>query len=136
VLTLRSYSSAIRPGPEAIQAEHIQFIRGFQPYFETSDFIFVHAGYDPSLQMDRQTTETLRWACVTPGRMVRHVSGKVVIAGHTRQKSGEVRDFRHLKPIDTDAFGNGWLTALEVYTGDSIQTNEQGQLRRSGGTPA
>jgi serine/threonine protein phosphatase 1 len=134
--TLRSYSSAIRPGPEVIPAEHIRFIRGFRSYFETPDFIFVHAGCDPNLQMDRQSAEMLRWASVLPARMVPHVSGKVVIAGHTRQKSGEVLDLGFLKILDTDSFGGGFLTALEVHTGQIFQANQLDQLRRSAGTPA
>jgi serine/threonine protein phosphatase 1 len=134
--TLRSYSPAIRPGTEVIPNEHVRFIRTFQPYLETTDFIFVHASYDPNLPMARQTDRTLRWASVTPERMVPHVSGKVVIAGHTPQQNGEVRDHGHFKLIDTAAYANGWLTALEVYTGDIIQANQQGQLRRPGGNPA
>jgi serine/threonine protein phosphatase 1 len=134
--TLRSYSSAIRPGLEVIPVEHIRFIRGCQPYHETDEFIFVHANYDPALPMDRHSRDTLRWESVLPDKMRRHFSGKVVIAGHTGQKGGEVLDLRFLKLIDTDAFGNGWLTALEVHTGEVIQTNQQGQLRRSGLTPS
>jgi hypothetical protein len=63
-------------------------------------------------------------------------SGKVVIAGHTRQKGGEVLDLGFLKLIDTEAFGNGWLTALEAHTGEVIHANQQGQLKRSGTTPS
>jgi serine/threonine protein phosphatase 1 len=61
--------------------------------------------------------------------MAAHISGKVVIAGHTRQKGGEVLDLGFLKLIDTDAFGSGWLTALEVHTGEVIQTNQRGEVR-------
>jgi serine/threonine protein phosphatase 1 len=58
--------------------------------------------------------------------MAPHFSRKVVIAGHTRQKGGEVLDLGFLKLIDTDAYGNGWLTALEAQTGEVIQANQQG----------
>ena len=133
--TLRSYSSAIRPGLEVIPAEHIRFIQGCRPYFETERHIFVHASYDPELPMDRQSERSLRWESVLPERMAPHVSGKVVIAGHTRQKSGEILDQGFFQILDTDAFGNGWLTALEVHTGEVIQTDQQGQRRRPENAP-
>jgi serine/threonine protein phosphatase 1 len=133
--TLRSYSSAIRPGLEVIPAEHVRFIRDCRPYFETETHIFVHASYDPDLPMDRQSDRTLRWESVHPEKMSPHFSGKVVIAGHTRQQSGEVRDLEFFKILDTDAYGNGFLTALEVHSGEIIQANQQGQLRRPGSAP-
>ena len=133
--TLRSYSSAIRPGPEVIPNEHVRFIRSFHPYLEITDFIFVHAGYDPDLPMARQSERSLRWESMHPDKIAPHQSGKTVIAGHTRQKSGEILDVGFLKILDTDAFGGGFLTAMEVHTGAIIQANQQGQLRRPGNAP-
>ena len=133
--TLRSYSSAIRPGPEVIPNEHVRFIRSFHPYLEITDFIFVHAGYDPDLPMARQSGGSLRWESLHPDKIAPHQSGKTVIAGHTRQKSGEIRDVGFLKTLDPDAFGGGFLTAMEVQTGAIIQANQQGQLRRPGSAP-
>jgi serine/threonine protein phosphatase 1 len=70
-----------------------------------------------------------------PDKIAPHQSGKTVIAGHTRQKSGEVLDLGFFKILDTDAFGHGWLTALEVHSSEIIQANQQGQLRRPGSAP-
>ena len=123
----------MRPGPEVIPAEHVRFIRACRSYFETDEFIFVHAGYDPNLPMARQSDRSLRWESVQPDRMVPHCSGKVVIAGHTVQQNGEVLDLGFFKILDTNAFNGGWLTALEIHGGDIIQTNQQGQLGRRGG---
>jgi serine/threonine protein phosphatase 1 len=64
---------------------------------------------------------------MTPAR---HESGKVVIVGHTSQKSGEIVDLGHLQCIDTYCYGGGWLTALEVNTGEVWQTNQRGEHRR------
>jgi serine/threonine protein phosphatase 1 len=133
--TLRSYSSAIRPGPEVIPNEHIRFIRSFQPFLESTDFIFVHAGYDPDLPMALQSERSLRWESMHPDKIAPHQSGKFIIAGHTRQKSGEILDLGFLKILDTDAFGGGFLTAMEVLTGEIIQANQQGQLSRLGSAP-
>lgn len=133
--TLQSYSPAIRPGLEVIPDHHVRFIRDCRPYFETADFILLHAAYDPELPMNRQSGETLRWAYVFPDRLVPHSSGKVVIAGHTAQASGEILDRKFFKIIDTAAYAGGWLSALDVHSGEVIQANQEGQVRRSGVMP-
>jgi serine/threonine protein phosphatase 1 len=67
--------------------------------------------------------------------MRQHYSGKIVVAGHTPQTSGKPLDLGFLKLIDTDASRGGWLIDLEVHTGEVIQANQQGQVRRPGGAP-
>jgi serine/threonine protein phosphatase 1 len=127
--TLRSYSSAILPGLEAIPQKHLRFIRGCRPYHETETHIFVHATYDPDQPMDRQSDRSLRWESVRPERMRPHFSGKVVIAGHTSQKGGAILDLGFFKILDTDAYAGGSLTALEVHTDEIVQANQQGEAR-------
>jgi serine/threonine protein phosphatase 1 len=63
--------------------------------------------------------------------MARHFSGKPVVVGHTTRNDGDVLDLGFLVMIDTGASMGGWLTALEVHSGEIIQTNQQGELRRS-----
>ena len=79
--------------------------------------------------MSQQSSRTLRWEFIEPGRMAPHYSGKTVIAGHTPQTSGEVLDLGFLLCIDTDCSRGGWLTALEVRVGDLIQANQAGEVR-------
>ena len=125
-----------RDDHELIDPDHLQFLReNCRDYFETDDVIFVHASYHPDRPMPEQDSYTLRWEGVQPSRMVPHRSGKPVIAGHTPQVSGEVLDLGFLKLIDTDASRGGWLTALVFQSGEVTQTNQEGQLRRSGLTP-
>ena len=85
--------------------------------------------------MARQSERSLRWESMHPEKIAPHQSGKTVIAGHTKQKSGQILDVGFLKILDTDAFGGGFLTAMEVQTGAIIQANQQGQLRRPGSAP-
>ncbi len=126
--TLRSYP--YRGGDEFIDPEHIQFLKANgRDYYETDEFIFVHASYDPNKPMVEQSNSTLQWEFVEPEKMRRHYSGKIVVAGHTPQTSGDVVDLGFLKLIDTDCSRGGWLTALELHSGDIIQANEQGQVR-------
>jgi serine/threonine protein phosphatase 1 len=55
--------------------------------------------------------------------------GKSVLAGHTPQSGGDPSDLGFLVLIDTDCSRGGWLTALEVRSGDLIQANERGEVR-------
>ena len=55
---------------------------------------------------------------------------KIVIVGHTSQKSGEILDLGHLVCIDTYCHGGGWLTALDVQTEEVWQADLEGNMRR------
>jgi serine/threonine protein phosphatase 1 len=45
-----------------IPVEHAAFLHMLEPYYETDDYIFVHAGCDPLLPMERQEPELLYWS--------------------------------------------------------------------------
>jgi serine/threonine protein phosphatase 1 len=133
--TLMSYGArrgSIVPGDLArIPAEHFEFLLRCRDYHETASHLFVHAQYDPSLALDEQPPEILRWESlrnITPGP---HVSGKRAVFGHTSQKGGEVLNLGHLVCIDTYCYGGGWLTALDVDTDEYWQVDRLGQPRES-----
>jgi serine/threonine protein phosphatase 1 len=116
---------------DLIPDAHYEFLEGCLGYHETETHIFVHASYVPDIPMAEQPVDMLRWDSLrdmTPGP---HVSGKTVIVGHTPQKGGEVLDLGHLKCIDTFCYGGGWLTALDVNTGEVWQANQAGEVRLS-----
>jgi serine/threonine protein phosphatase 1 len=52
-----------------------------------------------------------------------------MVCGHTAQKSGLPRDHGHAVCIDTWVYGKGWLTCLDVATGEFWQANQRGQTR-------
>jgi len=58
-----------------------------------------------------------------------HESGKIMVCGHTPQRSGRPRDIGHAVCIDTGAHAGGWLTCLDVMSGTYWQANQQGQTR-------
>jgi serine/threonine protein phosphatase 1 len=133
VETLRSYGWA--PGgprrglADWIPETHWEFLAGCVPYHETDTHLFVHAGYVPDLPLEEQPGEALRCR-VTDARAARpHYSGKVAVVGHTPQRGGEVLDLGFLKCIDTNCHRGGWLTALEVHTGQVWQADARGRLR-------
>jgi len=96
---------------------------------ESERHFFVHANYLPNLPLDEQPAFTLRWEPLRLRRPGPHCSGKTAIVGHTAQKDGRVLDLGHLVCIDTCCYGGGWLTALEVRTGQLWHANQRGQLR-------
>jgi serine/threonine protein phosphatase 1 len=131
--TLQSYGwvsgGPRRPLSAWIPEPHRQFLACCRPYFETATHLFVHAGLVPELPIDRQPALALRWR-VTDARTARpHASGKVVVVGHTPQRSGEVLDLGFLICIDTNCARGGWLTALETGTGRTWQADRAGRLR-------
>jgi serine/threonine protein phosphatase 1 len=131
--TLNSYRF---PGKmEDIPAEHIEFLQTFRNFFETDDFIFTHANYDPDLPMDQQDPRIMRWGLLTEEDCRAHQSGKPVVVGHTEQVSGEPLDLGFVKCIDTACYRYGWLTALDVESGQLWQASRFGALRQSDEQP-
>lgn len=112
-----------------IPDEHYEFLESCLDYHETDTHIFVHANYFPDIPMAEQPVGMLRWESLrqtTPGP---HDSGKTVIVGHTSQKSGEILDLGHLICIDTYCHGGGWLTGLDVDSGEVWQADRDGRRR-------
>ncbi len=113
---------------EDVPKEHWDFLEnGLVDYHESELFIFVHATVIYDLAMDEQPDEALFWDFL-PGTM-RHVSKKMVICGHTSQKSGDLKVVPGAVCIDTHAYGGGWLTCLDVINGRYWQVDMLGRKR-------
>jgi calcineurin-like phosphoesterase family protein len=70
--TLKSYG--YRGRGELIDADHVRFLKAnARDYYETGEFIFVHASYDPDKPMTHQTDSTLQWEHVQPDKMPPHI---------------------------------------------------------------
>lgn len=111
-----------------VPPRHWQFLEeDCRPYHETEKHIFVHANLRPDLPLAEQTDFVLYWERLA--EPCRHVSGKTMICGHTRQKGGWPLDQGTTICIDTNVYEDGWLTCLDVESGDIWQANEQGQTR-------
>ncbi len=124
--TLDSYSTM---QPEDVPTEHIAFLRSCKLYHETDRHFFVHGNYQAELPLDAQPRGTLLWESLRDRQPGPHCSGKIAIVGHTSQKTGEVLDLGYLKCIDTRCYGDGWLTALDVDSGQLWQANKKGEMR-------
>lgn len=125
--TLDSYG--FRTRPHELPEEHIAFVEGCLPYYETEMHAFLHANYDADKPIDVLHGYTLRWESLRERIPARHISGKTFIVGHTPQSSGEILDRGYLKCIDTQCYAGGWLTGIDANTGKIWQANEQGEVR-------
>ncbi len=122
--TLESYGPG---GFDDVPDSHWEFLRKNRNYLETDTHIFVHANLEADVPIDQQLPFTLihkKFGTPKP-----HESGKVMICGHTAQKSHVPLNLGHAICIDTDPDRGGWLTCLHVETGRYWQTNSGGQLR-------
>ena len=124
--TLHSYGGTI----DQIPRHHLDFFDECGVGFETEHHMFFHASYEPGLALEKQTEVFLLWAHLRDPLPAPHISGKVAVVGHTPQVSGEVLDVGHLICLDTYCFGGGWLTAMDMDTGQIWQADRAGQLRQ------
>ncbi len=114
-----------------IPESHIQFLRSTASYCVMDGYFFTHAMYDPKLVFARQPKSALRWQRLSMSSVpLPHSSGVKAIVGHSAQRSGHVVDLGHLICLDTCCYGeHGFLTAMNVHTGEFIQADSTGKLR-------
>ena len=127
VATVTSYGGLLTKIPP----EHLEVCQNLEPYYETHNAIFVHAGYNHELDMHEQESATSFWHHLPYPLPMPHKSGKRVFVGHTPQASGDVLDGGHIVCVDTYCFGGGYLTAFETSTCEIIQADRHGHLRRA-----
>lgn len=130
--TLESYPPAgYSPTIEDIPETHWYFIRNSCiDWYESENHFFVHANVHPGLPLREQTTEFLHWGFLHPAKHFPHCSGKVMVCGHSEQREGVPLNLGTAIGIDTRAYAIGWLTCLDVTTGEYYQANELGHTRR------
>jgi serine/threonine protein phosphatase 1 len=126
--TLASYDGNAGNWIENIPKEHWSFIEEVCiDWYETDSHFFVHANVDPALPLSDQPLYMLHWEKLLESKP--HVSGKIMICGHTPQKDGKPLNLGHAICIDTWVYGAGWLTCLDVESGRYWQANQQGEGR-------
>ncbi len=127
VETLDSYMFA--GDMSVIPQSHRDFFDSMVDFFETENHFFVHANYEADTPLDQLAVPQLRWVKLTDVMPEAHFSGKKAVVGHTHDRGGEIFDIGHLVCIDTYCYGGGWLTALDVDSGEVWQSDAAGQLR-------
>jgi serine/threonine protein phosphatase 1 len=112
-----------------VPAEHWSFIENCRLLHETDRHFFVHASYDASRSLAQQPSELTLWMSLRDQIPPAHTSGKIAIVGHTPQASGEILDLGYLKCLDTGCVYGGYLTAIDVDSGQIWQFDKQGAPR-------
>lgn len=128
--TLRSYArSAGEPGSFSdVPESHIDFLENrLVSYYECETHFFVHANAVADIALEDQSDAALYWRKY--GDLEPHCSGKIMVCGHTPQESGIPITNPNSICIDTWAFGEGWLSCLDVESGTVWQANEAGNTR-------
>ena len=127
--TLASYAAdGRRCQLEDVPAAHWEFLElHLHAWYQTQTHFFVHANAYPDLSLPEQPEFMLFWQKFNDPPP--HESGRIMVCGHTPQKSGRPRNLGHAVCIDTWIYGPGWLTCLDVGTGRYWQANPQGEVR-------
>jgi serine/threonine protein phosphatase 1 len=116
IYTLQSYkisfSDDIEKRKSKIPADHRAFFQSLRPYYETKDYIFVHAGLNPDVPLAEQGVYDLLWVRYEFIESENDI-GKIVVFGHT--PVGEKPLIRKNKiGIDTGVVYGGKLTCIEL----------------------
>lgn len=94
-----------------VPENHMQFFKSLLPYYETDDYIFVHAGLRPDIPLEEQDTDDLIWIRYEFIRSS-HDFGKTVVFGHTPLSRPLIESNKI--GIDTGAVFGGSLTCVEL----------------------
>ena len=108
-------SEALAEIKRAVPETHRKFIADFADTLRFGDYLFVHAGIRPSIDLTMQSQADLRWIR-QPFLDDESDHGFVVVHGHTI--SGEVVERPNRIGIDTGAYRSGVLTALVLEGGE------------------
>jgi serine/threonine protein phosphatase 1 len=112
--TLHSYgvTAADFPALKFLPEEHLQFLTNLLLYYETNDYLFVHAGLRPQRSLEEQSPEDLLWI---RDEFI-HSSwdfGKTVVFGHSPLSEKPLIEKNKIG-IDTGAVYGGRLTCIEL----------------------
>jgi len=96
-------------------------------YYEIETHFFVHANVFPDVPLSEQPDFMLYWESFD--NPPRHMSGKTMVCGHTSQRSGLPIANENAICLDSRVYGTGWLTCLDVETGEISQGHTSGETR-------
>jgi serine/threonine protein phosphatase 1 len=94
---------------ENLSDRHLAFFRDLDPYHTEGGYLFVHAGVQPGIPIEKQTSQDLLWIREEfTASQADH--GHCVVHGHTIFTEPEIRPNRI--GIDTGAYFSNVLTCL------------------------
>ena len=107
----RSAEQVVEIVRASVPPEHVEFLESFADSCRFGDYLFVHAGIRPGVEVDQQSQADLRWIR-EPFLFDERDHGFVVVHGHTI--TDEVEERPNRIGIDTGAYRSGVLTALAI----------------------
>jgi serine/threonine protein phosphatase 1 len=125
VLRSRAGAELLEVVQRAVSKDHVTFLESFVDSCRFGDYLFVHAGIRPGVEIDQQRQSDLRWIR-DPFLLDETDHGFVVVHGHTIRSEVEVRPNRIA--IDTGAYRTGILTALAVEGSKSWYLDTRGAI--------
>ena len=123
----RSAEQVVEIVRASVPPEHVEFLESFADSCRFGDYLFVHAGIRPGVEVDQQSQADLRWIR-EPFLFDETDHGFVVVHGHTI--TDEVEERPNRIGIDTGAYRSGVLTAL------ALEGTERWLIDTRGGTGA
>jgi serine/threonine protein phosphatase 1 len=108
---------------DRMPAPHRTLLRALKPWMAIGDYAFVHAGVEPGVPLEAQTTDALLWIR-EPFLGSARWHGRMIVHGHTVVPEPEFHPNRIA--IDTGAYATGVLTCLVLEGADR-------RLLRTGG---
>jgi serine/threonine protein phosphatase 1 len=115
-LSGRSERTALDMIRDAIPSAHRRFIESFADTLKLGDYLFVHAGIRPNVDLSLQAQKDLRWIRA-PFLDDDTDHGFTVVHGHTIRDSVDIRSNRI--GLDTGAYMSGILSAVGLEGQDS-----------------
>lgn len=110
-LDVRDERAAISLIRQVIPSSHVSFLTSFSDTLRFGDYLFVHAGIRPGVDLSLQSQTDLRWIR-EPFLQDKTDHGMIVVHGHTISNEVEMEENRI--GIDTGAYRTGRLTAVAV----------------------
>ncbi|MES2594111.1 MAG: metallophosphoesterase family protein [Verrucomicrobiota bacterium] len=129
--TMHSYAGSLENLCwDQVTPAHIDFLsQRCLRYYEDESNMYVHANANAYFSLADQSDDWLFWTRFDD--VYPHTSGKRIICGHTAQKSGLPNVKSYAVCLDTWAYGQGWLTCMDVTAETFVQVNQAGAVRRT-----
>ena len=110
---------------EAIPQEHIELLENARPYHIRDTMLFVHAGIDPSVRIEKQSNDIFLWDRSLARRALNHYvkgermklsSFEEIYVGHTPTTYGVPVKACEVWMMDTGAGWSGQLSIMNIET--------------------
>jgi serine/threonine protein phosphatase 1 len=121
--TIQVIEFFLRARFEIIPLEPLRFLEErCRDSYEDGDFISVHGGAQSHVDPGDETTDRLHRTTLRNAQA--HRSGRIVICGHSSQKSGRISDLGRTICIETGLTSKGSLAGLNLDEWTSAQVSQ------------